>query len=332
VIRIGVLGCARIAPPAVIGPARRIRDASIVAVASRDGARATRWAKRHHVPRAYGSYERMLSDPDVDAVYIPLPNSLHAEWTLKAIEAGKHVLCEKPLASSEPEALRLAAAARSSGLVCMEAFHYRYHPLARRIEAIVAEGELGELRRVEVQLSLPVVLPRDIRWDPDLDGGAAMDVGCYAVNAARWLLDGEPVVRTAAGVLTGRGVDRSFEATLQFPRAEAVLRGSILGPPMSRLRVEGTRGSLDCFNPILPQLMYRLRVTVGGATRTERVAKGTTYAYQLASFVAAVRDGAPFPTTFEDSVKTMRVLDQVRGIIGVRGSATEERRVTRRAS
>jgi predicted dehydrogenase len=318
-VRFGILGCARIAPLALIRPARKADGAEVVAVGSRSRERAERYAKRHRIPRAYGSYDEVLADPNVNAVYVPLPNSLHQQWTIRALDAGKHVLCEKPLAGSEAEAKRMADAARGSNLVAMEAFHYRYHPLAQRIGTIVSSGELGELRQVEAELLVPVPTPNDIRWDPALAGGAAMDVGGYVVNMARFVAGDEPEVMTASGSLTRRGVDRNFEARLAFPRGvEAVVRGSLLSFPVARLRVRGTRGSLRVFNPLMPQLVYRLRVTVDGAERRERVADGTTYGHQLRAFVSAVEHGTPVATDFEDAVKNMRVLDRIRSLIGVR--------------
>lgn len=318
-IRIGILGCARIAPMALIRPARKITEVEVAGVASRDPERARRWARRHRLPRPYASYEDLVTDPGIDAVYIPLPNALHAQWAIRALEAGKHVLCEKPLASNEREARRMADAARASGLVAMEAFHYRYHPLAQRVEAIVRSGELGELRRVEAEMHVPILLPGDIRWNPELAGGAVMDVGCYTVNLVRFLAGSEPEVLTASGSLTRRGVDRSFEATLGLHRGvEGVVRGSILGPPKARLEVRGTRGVLSVFNPIAPQFFYRMRVRVDGNERREQVSGGTTYAHQLTAFAAAVRDGAPVPTDFDDAARNMRVLDRIRSIVGAR--------------
>jgi predicted dehydrogenase len=303
---------------ALLRPARRTGVAEVVAVASRSRAKAERYAKRHRIPKAYVPYDALLRDPDVDAVYIPLPNSLHAQWALAAFERGKHVLCEKPLASGEREAKEMAAAAGGSGLVAMEAFHYRYHPLWARVQAIVASGELGELRHLDAVLQAPILRPGDIRWDADLAGGAAMDMGCYAVDAVCSLASGEPDVLTASGVLTRGGVDRSFEARLAFPRGvEARVRASMLGAPMARVEVRGTRGRLVVWNPFLPHLFYRFTVEVDGAKRRETVAGGATYDHQLRAFAAAVNDGAPVPTHFDDSVTNMRVLDQIRILIGV---------------
>ena len=170
-LRVGTLGAARIAPGALIKPARRVPEVTVTAVAARDPGRARQFAARHGIAVVHDSYEALIADPDIDAVYNPLPNSLHAPWTLRAIAAGKHVLCEKPFASNEAEAAEVADAARSAGLVVMEAFHYRYHPLARRMRDIVA-GELGRLGHVEAALCIPLPRFSDIRYRFDLAGGA----------------------------------------------------------------------------------------------------------------------------------------------------------------
>ena len=164
---------------------------AVTAVAAREPARAREFAAKHGIGTVHDSYEALITDPEVDAIYNPLPNSLHAPWTLRAIAAGKHVLCEKPFASNEAEAAEVADAAKSAGVVVMEAFHYRYHPLARQMQQIVA-GELGELRHVEAALCFPLPRFSDIRYRFDLAGGATMDAGCYAINCIRMLGQGEP--------------------------------------------------------------------------------------------------------------------------------------------
>ena len=193
-IRIGILGAASIAPMALIRPARRVPDAVVAAVAARDEARAARFADKHGIARVHPSYAALLADPEPDAIYNPLPNSLHCEWTLRALEAGKHVLCEKPLASNAEEAERMAKAATNAGRVLVEAFHWRYHPLADRMREIVTSGELGPIRHVEASFCVPMIRRGDIRYRWDLGGGATMDLGCYAINMVRTLAGAEPEV------------------------------------------------------------------------------------------------------------------------------------------
>src|SRR5689334_25050363 len=167
-VRIGILGAARIAPAAAIKPARAVGEATIGAVAARDRSRADAFASKHGIPRVHASYADLVADPDLDAIYNPLPNGLHAEWTIAALEAGKHVLCEKPFTANAKEAEDVAAVASRTGLVVMEAFHYRYHPLAHRMREIVDSGELGTTRHVEAALCFPLPKFSDIRYQYDL--------------------------------------------------------------------------------------------------------------------------------------------------------------------
>ena len=167
-LRIGVLGAARIAPMALMRPARAVPQAWVVAVAARNPARARAFAQRHGILRVHESYDALVQDPEIEAVYIPLPNSLHAEWSIRALRAGKHVLCEKPLASNAEEARQMSAVAAESGRVLAEAFHYRYHPLAMRMKEIVDGGELGKIRHLEAHFCVPLLLPGNIRYRFDL--------------------------------------------------------------------------------------------------------------------------------------------------------------------
>src|SRR5215469_12782410 len=171
-LRVGILGAARIVPYALIRPARQVAQVSVYGVAARDVTRARRFAQKHLIPQTFASYEELLADPNIDAVYVPLPNALHAPWTLKALAAGKHVLCEKPFASNASEAELMAAAAQERKLVLMEAFHYRYHPLAARMKEIVTGGELGEIRHIGAWLCFPLPFRGDIRYNLALAGGA----------------------------------------------------------------------------------------------------------------------------------------------------------------
>ena len=196
-VRIGILGAARIAPGGMIKPARNNPEAEVRAVAARDRSRAEAFASKHGIPTVHDSYAALLADPEIDAIYNPLPNGLHAEWTIAALEAGKHVLCEKPFTANATEAEAVAAVAARTGLVVMEAFHYRYHPLAQRMREIVESGELGTIRRVETALCFPLPKFSDIRYQYDLAGGATMDVGSYTVHLARLLGCEEPEVRSA---------------------------------------------------------------------------------------------------------------------------------------
>jgi predicted dehydrogenase len=316
-LRIGTLGAARITPMALIRPARRVPEVEVVAVAARNRERAERFARKHKIPTVHGSYDDLIADPTVDAIYNPLPNGLHGRWTLAALKAGKPVLCEKPFTANADEAEQVASAARDAGIVVMEAFHYRYHPLVDRVLEII-RGELGPLRRVETRMCIPLPSRKDIRYQLDLAGGAVMDTGCYAIHQARTLAGAEPEVVSARAKCVSPGVDRWLKADLQFPNdctgsfECALWSGKLLS---LGARVEGEHGTLTVLNLTGPQYFHRVVVrtrdpaTGAERKRRERVKGEHTYWYQLNAFVAAVRDGAPYPTTPADAVANMRVTD-----------------------
>lgn len=313
-LRIGVLGAARIAPMALFGPARRVPEATVVALAARDPARARQFAARHGIARVCESYDALLADPEVDAIYNPLPNALHARWTIRALEAGKHVLCEKPFAVNVTEARAMAEAATRAGRVLMEAFHYRYHPLFARLRTILAAGEIGDVKHLEAHFCIPILRPGDIRYSAELAGGALMDAGCYTVHLLRHLAAAEPEVVSATARWTRGGVDRFLAAELRFPDGRtARLTCSLFSRWLLRAsaRVEGSDGRLLVLNPYLPQFYHRLRVVTSGTSRTERVAGAATYDYQLRAFVAAVRQGVPIPTDPVDAIANTRVIERI---------------------
>jgi len=312
-LRVGTLGAARITPAALIKPARQVPEVVITAVAARDPDRASQFAAKHGIATVHESYDALIADPDVDAIYNPLPNSAHAPWTLRAIAAGKHVLCEKPFTANEAEAAEVAAAARSADLVVMEAFHYRYHPLARQMRAIVAD-EIGSLRHVEASLCFPLPRFSDIRYQFELAGGATMDAGCYAINCIRMLGPGEPAVVSAQAKLHGPAVDRAMVARFRFAGGvTGRIRASLWSSKLLRIgaRAIGERGEMRVLNYLAPQVFNLLTVRVGGRTRRERVPGEATYTYQLRAFAAAILRGAQVLTTPEDAVANMRQIDDV---------------------
>jgi len=325
-LRFGILGAARIAPMALVQPARRVAEAAVHAVAARDPARARAFAARHGIPKVHDSYEALLADPDVDAIYNPLPNGLHCEWTIRALRAGKHVLCEKPIASNADEAQRMADAARETGRKLVEAFHWRYHPLASRVREILASGTLGAPRHYEAALAFPIgFLRNDIRWRWDLAGGALMDVGCYTVSMIRHTAGAEPEVQDARALLWSPQVDRRMEARLRFADGRtAALLCSMWSRTLVRasLRVACERGEVRVFNPIGPHVYNRVTVRGPDGTRRERVAGESTYTCQLRAFALHVRRDAPVPTGPEDAVANMRVIDAVYRAAGLRPRGT----------
>jgi predicted dehydrogenase len=311
-LRIGILGAARIAPSALIRPAREVAGAEVFAVAARDVRRAGDFAAKHGVPVVRESYEALLADPDIEAVYNPLPNGLHGVFTERALRAGKHVLCEKPFTANAAEARHVAGVARETGLVCMEAFHWRYYPLAQRMLDIVASGEIGELRRVEARLCAPILNGKDIRYSLSLAGGATMDMGCYALHIVRTLGGSQPTVRDARALLRGPGVDRAMEIDLDFPGGAS---GRAICSMLSRrvldvsAKVVGSRGEMSVLNPVLPHVFHRLRVLGDEGARTERLSGPSSYACQLDAFVRAVREGTPIVTGPDEAVKNMELID-----------------------
>jgi predicted dehydrogenase len=313
-LRFGVLGAAKIAPAALIRPARAVPDVEVAAVAARDPARARAFARRHGIPHVHPTYDALLADPDLDAVYIPLPNGLHAEWAIRALRAGKHVLCEKPLAANAAEAESMARAAAESGRLLMEAAHSIYHPLAARLKAIVDSGALGTIRRLEAYFCVPLLRPRDIRYRYDLAGGATMDLGCYTVQLLRFLTAAEPEVRTARARLARPQVDRYMRAELQFPNGPSARTVcSFLSPALLwlRARVRGDAGELRVINPYLPSYFHLLTVRTAGGIRRERVPGETSYTHQLRAFAQAARTGAPIPTDGANGAATLRVIDAI---------------------
>ena len=313
-LRIGCLGAAKIAPGALIKPARRVPGAEVVAVAARDRGRADEFARRHSIPKVYDTYKELVEAPDVDAVYIPLPNGLHAEWTLAALAAGKHVLCEKPFTANADEAEKVALAAANSDRVVMEAFHWRYHPLATRMLDVIGSGDLGQIRHVEAALVFPLYKPSDIRWQLDLAGGSLMDAGCYPVNIVRTLAGAEPEVVSAEARQRTPGVDRWIRAELRFSdgRTGRVTAG-MWSSQFLRLyaRVTGDKGKMLVFNPLMPSLFNLLMVRANGQRHRERIKGRPTYEYQLEHFVSAVRDGQPVLTDPAAAVANMRVIDAI---------------------
>ncbi|MEM7135863.1 MAG: Gfo/Idh/MocA family oxidoreductase [Myxococcota bacterium] len=314
-LRIGTLGAAKIAPMALIRPARKIEGVSVTAVAARDTARAKKFAEKHRIATVHTGYESLLADPDVDAIYNPLPNGLHAQWTLRAIAAGKHVLCEKPFTSNAEQAEEVHQAAEASDKVVMEAFHYRYHPLAQRLRDLVGSGELGALRFVETWMCIPLPFRNDIRYRLDLAGGATMDTGCYAVHLARTVAGEEPRVEAAHAKIATEGVDRAMVADLRFESgAEGRIHCSLWSSQVAKIAVVATLegGEIRALNPIVPQFFHRLKWRHRGSPWVkEKFPRRPTYDYQLEAFARAVTAGEPFVTTTSDAVKNMRVIDSI---------------------
>jgi predicted dehydrogenase len=313
-IRIGVLGAAAIVPAALTHPARSVPEAQILAIAARDPKRAEAFARKHHIPRVHQTYRDLLADPDIDAIYNPLPNSLHAEWTIRALQAGKHVLCEKPFASNAHEAEEMARTARETGLVLSEAFAYRYHPLTARVKDIIASGELGKVQHIEAQFCFLLPSPNNIRFKYELAGGALMDCGCYPVSLIRFLAEAEPTVEHAEARLFAPQVDHKMSANFSFADGRtAHLVCDMLSPRLFRslLKIEGDAGKLRVINPYHPHWFNWLSVHGRNGSHSEHVRGENVYALQLRAFLKAIRGEMKLNTDPADATGNMRVIDSI---------------------
>ncbi len=316
-LRLGLLGAARISADAVARPARA-GGHRLVAIAARDRSRAERFAADHGVERVVDSYRDVVDDPEVEVVYNALPNGLHAPWNLEAIAAGKHVLTEKPFASNGDEAMTVRFAAAAAHLHCVEAFHYRYHPVMRRVLDLLAAGEIGEIVQVKARMLMPPPNAADPRWDRSLAGGALMDVGCYGLHALRCVgqvLGADPSLdRARGGSLPGlEGVDAWLDADYSFPNGAwgSLVTSMTHGVRDFSLRVVGSAGEVFAPAFVVPHADDRVIVTVGTTQRIEDLGRRPSYEYQLDALARLIRFGEPMCTDASDAVATMRMIDDV---------------------
>lgn len=313
-LRIGLLAASRIAVPAVIEPVGSVDRVEVTALAARDPVRARQAATTWGIPAAFDSYDDLLGSGAIDAVYIATPAALHRRWTLAALDAGLHVLCEKPLAANAEDAGTVAVAARRSDRVVMEAFHWRYHPFVDQIRAGIER--IGPLRRVDAWFEIEEgrIAPGDIRWDLRLGGGSMMDLGCYAIAWVRWVVGAEPSVVSAEADATPDGVDRSLTAALAWPGGiSGSVHSSMAAAPGtgrgSGILVTGRHGTVLVDNPLAPQRGSVMTIESGAGTDVVHAARSSTYLHQLVAFREAVERGAPFPTTADDGTMNMAVVD-----------------------
>jgi predicted dehydrogenase len=309
-VRWGVLGAARIATTKVIPAMQRGELSHVFAIASRDRANAEAVAAQLGIPRAYGSYEELLADPEVEAVYNPLPNHLHVPWSARAAEAGKHVLCEKPVALDAAEAKSLIAVRDRTGVKIGEAFMVRTHPQWLRAREVVRSGEIGELRAFMCQFSYFNRDPANVRNVLDWGGGGLYDIGCYPINTSRFIFGEEPR-RVIA--LVDRDpefrVDRLTSAILDYPSGQAVFTCSMQLVPYQRVHIFGTNGRVEIEIPFNAPPDRPCRMFVND--RTEEFPVCDQYTIQGDEFSRAIREGGEVPVPLEDSVKNMAVIDAV---------------------
>jgi predicted dehydrogenase len=317
-----VLSTANIGIGKVIPGLLAAETCELVAIASRDPATAEAAASKLGVARAHGSYEALLEDAEVDAVYIPLPNHLHAEWTLRAARAGKHVLCEKPLAMDEAQAREIVDGCAEAGVLLMEAFMYRLHPQWDLVREVVSSGRVGELTAIQGFFSYRNVDPENIRNIAAYGGGSLMDIGCYPINVARMMFGEEPSrVRAAIRRDPSFGTDVVTSAILEFGDRHATFTCSTLIEPDQRVHLVGTEGRLVVEIPfnIPKDRTTRLLLTKGGDppadpnTELIEVPPADQYEIQVDRFSRAILGETPVPTPPEDAVANMRAIDQVIG-------------------
>lgn len=322
-LRFGILGAARIAPNAIIKPARQVGGVEVVAVAARSADRAQAFAHKHQIARVHAAYADLLADDKVDAVYIALPNSLHAEWSIRALEAGKHVLCEKPMTCNAAEAGQVAeasTAAASSGFLYAEAFHNLYHPLALAMRECVQSGLLGELRSVRAVFNTTILRRQDIRFEYALGGGALMDLGCYMISLARFVLGAMLRVESASCSLLKPKVDARTIANLRVVKEIASTPATSVHiecamqrwkAPSVYFEAQGAVGTMKVINPVLPQLYNRMAIEVNGRREVRHLPRVSTYGEQLKAFVAAANGGASMTTNAHWGLGNMQVIDAI---------------------
>jgi xylose dehydrogenase (NAD/NADP) len=319
-LRWGVLGAAGIARMAV-GPAiARSRNGTLAALASRNAEAATAWANEAGIHRLHASYAALLDDADIDAVYIPLPNSAHAEWAIAAARAGKHVLCEKPLALRAEEAQAVVDACAQHGVLLLEGFMYRFHPQHARVRALIDGGAIGEIVDVQVNLSVDLMSPADpanVRFVPGLGGGCLLDMGCYVASIPRMVLGEEPASVHGTWRIDERfGVDVGAAAIMTFPSGRTALAScSFEGNGQGSYRIIGRKGVIEVPRGIIPGLGDRISETLiivadeNGRRTEESLPPVDQYQLMVEAFADAVLHGTPLPVSPDDAVANMRVLD-----------------------
>ncbi len=313
-LRWGILGAAKIGLTKVIPAMQKGSLCEVTALASRDLAKARAAAEPLHIPKAYGSYEELLADPDIDAIYNPLPNNLHVPWTIRAAEAGKHVLCEKPIAMTAAEARSLIAVRDRTGITIAEAFMVCCHPQWLRARDLIRSGAIGGLRAITGFFSYSNHDPKNIRNIPETGGGALMDIGCYTIYTARFLSSQEPThVQSLIERDPEMGTDRLTSALLHFPFGHASFTCSTQLTPYQKVQAFGTKGRIEIEIPFNtpPDKPSRIFITTDGNTREEEFPACDQYTLQGDAFARAAMDHTPPPVTLEDSIANMTVIDAV---------------------
>ncbi|RME80061.1 MAG: gfo/Idh/MocA family oxidoreductase [Caldilineae bacterium] len=314
-VRWGVLSTAKIGTEKVIPAMQKGRYSEIVAIASRDRSRAEAAADRLGIPKAYGSYEALLADPDIDAVYIPLPNHLHVPWSVRALEAGKHVLCEKPIGLSSAEAEQLLDASRQHPhLKVMEAFMYRMHPQWQRARELVRQEAIGRLRTVHAFFSYYNVDPNNVRNQPDIGGGGLMDIGCYCISLSRFLFDAEPLrVNGIVEFDPDFKIDRLASGMMDFGQGTGTFTCATQLSPYQRVHIMGTHGRIEIEIPFNAPSDRPTRLWLVRDDSTEEMVFDICDQYTIQGdlFSQAVLNDTPVPTPLTDAVANMKVIEAI---------------------
>lgn len=318
-LRWGILSTASIGLRKVIPGMQKSEHCSMAAIASRNLANAEKSAKALGIARAYGSYEELLADPEIDAVYNPLPNQLHVPWTIKAAEAGKHVLCEKPIALNADEARTLLAVRQRTGVKIAEAFMIRTHPQWLRVHRLIAEGLIGDLRSIGGFFSYYNVDPANIRNHVESGGGALLDIGCYCVHGSRYLFGRPP--RRVIGLVErdpAMGIDRLTSGMMDFGGCQSIFTCSTQFVPYQRMQFFGTRGRIEIEIPFNAPVDRPTRIFIdtgadvfGGGISVETFPTCDQYALQGDAFARAVLEGGEVPVPLEDAIENMAVMDAI---------------------
>ena len=310
VIKWGILGTAWIAKERLIPAILMAKNAELLAIASRDEEKAKKLAKSYHIPRTYGSYEELLEDPDIDAVYIPLPNHLHAEWTIRAAEAGKHVLCEKPAAINVKEVGKMVAACRKNNVVFMEAYAFRSHPEWHRLRGILDSGQIGDIRNVQARYSILVANKDDIRLDRSLGGGALYDIGSYCVNAIRFIMGDEPEEVQGLAQFDSNHVDVAMVAAMKFPGGRlAQLDCTFESVYNQSIEISGTEGIIKIKFPYrYPQISIQKNGKEETVVFEDHV---NTYVSQVEHFGSCIISGETAWYSPEESIANMKVIESI---------------------
>jgi predicted dehydrogenase len=318
-VRWGVLGVAGIAVKKVIPAMQKGEHCEIAAIASRDLNRAQEAAAALGIPKAYGSYQELIDDPEIEAIYNPLPNHLHLPWSSRAAEAGKHVLCEKPIGLNADEARQLLEVEKRTGVKIGEAFMIRTHPQWLRTRELIRSGAIGELHSISGYFSYYNDDPANIRNVPEFGGGGLMDIGCYPINTSRFIFGTEPTRVSGLATLDPRlGTDRLTSAILEFPRGHAIFTCSTQLVPYQRMQFFGTKGRIEIEIPFNAPVDRPCRIAIdsgedvfGGGIRYEEFPTCDQYTIQGDLFSKAIRLGGDVPVPIEDSIRNMAVIDAI---------------------